>query len=43
MQWDGYTGFGAELVPEGVYYYVVHAILPGGVPYDRTGYLHVFR
>ena len=43
VQWDGYTGFGAELVPEGVYYYVVHAILPGGVPYDRTGYLHVFR
>ena len=43
VQWDGYTGFGAEPVPEGVYYYVLNAVLTDGKPYDRTGYIHVIR
>jgi gliding motility-associated-like protein len=43
VQWDGRNGISGELVPAGVYFYVLQAILPNGEPYGKTGYLHVIR
>jgi gliding motility-associated-like protein len=43
VQWDGRNGISGELVSEGVYFYVLQAILPGGRMIEREGYLHVIR
>ncbi len=43
VQWDGRNGISGEPVPTGVYFYVLHALLPNGEPFSRTGYVHVMR
>lgn len=43
VQWDGREGVTAQEVPDGTYFFIVHAVFPNGDPLDRTGFIEVRR